>query len=243
VKRLGQFSVIGVAALAVWLALPSADERASVGREPSKGDARRGVGEAPRVEARIPAPTPARSEVLPTESADPSRDGPGRVDTRAASERGAAKQRVASAESRAAAGTVPRRDESALVDSRGGTVGDTQERFEEDAPEPVRRSVRSQRRGVSAPGAAPGDPVVGQEVSDVAVTSEPLDGAGEGALDPVLEQEMLLDELARASLPEDASEADMRRQRELARSLLSAPDETTLEFIRQHVVDTGVTQP
>jgi hypothetical protein len=35
----------------------------------------------------------------------------------------------------------------------------------------------------------------------------------------------------------------MRRQRELARSLLSAPDETTLEFIRQHVVDTGVTQP
>ncbi len=53
-KRLGQISVIGVAALAIWLALPSAEEPASVGREPSRSDARNAAVHAPTPDAGRP---------------------------------------------------------------------------------------------------------------------------------------------------------------------------------------------
>lgn len=244
-KRLGQISVIGIAGLAVWLALPGAEERAPVGRAPSRSDAPDAPvdAQADRPANEVGSPVPALPGGAPAVPAGASREKPGRGEARAAREKRAAARRRDERRSGVVVGAAPRRDDPAWGDPPDRSYRDTEERPEAEAREREQRTGRSQRRGASVPDPAPVDPLVGQEVSDGSGTADEFGPTGDEALDPSLEEDIILDELVRASLPEDASEEDVRRQRELAESLRSAPDEATRQYILQRAKEANDALP
>ncbi len=247
-RRLGQISVIGLAALAVWLAMPGADEPASVLREPSRSDARNAGLEA--AEARSPTATTARLEGDPGVAAGPPRTTPGRGESRTARQAGSAEGRIDERSYGAARGAAAPRDDLALVaprerarsdlawvDPPERARSDTEQRFEVEALEPVRRATPHHRQDPSLPDSAPLDPHVERDAPEVSSAPEPFDTTGEEEWNRSLEQELLLDELARGSLPEDASPAEVRRRREMARTLLSAEGTEARERILQRIAD------
>jgi hypothetical protein len=225
VRRLGQISVIGLAALAIWLAMPGADEPFSSGQGPSVSAAPSAAVEAPAAESRSAGAKTARLDEDPAVPAGASSETLGPGEARAASQDEAADGPVDDSAYPVALDVAVRRGNRFSVDPPERRRRDTRERSETEAPESERRAAWIQNQGGNAPDPAPVDSFVAPEVpqgseapEDLgAAPDEAFEAAGDEALEPMVDEETLLDWLARGSLPDDATEADVRRQRHQAR--------------------------
>lgn len=237
-KRLAQISIVSLAALAVWLASPRSDgpsrDPGAAAREPARpapGEA--GTGSPGRV--LPPATSPFAG---PVES---SAGGDGRGG--AADARGeAAADASGLAEARALQARVGRLLQEAGAPASAGRAG-------------------GGRPGGAAAGAGEPPPTPALAVSGVPASepagtaAPPADEGADGALPPgqraepreqvrarIDEEQELLEQLARQSAGEGASEREIRDRSDLIRTLLSAEDAETRERVLQRAArgsDTG----
>ena len=230
-KRLGQISVLVLAALAVWLVLPGADEPA-----PRGGEASRPEGERPALESAALEARSAAAPVVPlvSDAAAPA-DSP-----RAASEGNpsrAANPAVTAALADADVRLVEPNASLAFEDMREPEVRYTAERSAYPDYERRRHVARIHRRDLPAPDPIRVEQQVEREVPEGSVAPEYLEEARADARARITEEQLIVDQLARQSLGENASEHEVRARRGIGMTLLAGEDPETRERIMQRAAD------
>ena len=224
VKRFALLSVLALAALAIWLAHPAGEEPASPAWEPSRSDAGN---------ARVPM----RAPVAADRSAAPMVARPQRIappsEASAHRETGAASEPLAAL--RASGGTLP-----------GGANDAAPRPARAPAAVPRERASRApilHRTDRPAPDLVQLEQLVELAVPEGSVPPEQLDEARQGARARTLEEQLVLEQLARDSIGENPSEKEVRDRRDLGRTLLSAEAPETQERIMRRAAERIDAQP
>lgn len=239
-KRLGQLSVLVLAALAVWLVLPGSDEPASPGTTESRPAAERYPPESAGGEASRAATPVGTTALLQSDRALPG-DRPDRTPERDASRSADPLASAAGAEPRVRV-AVPEADQ-ASGDASEAADDFAGERTESASYRREPHVARIQRQDLSAPDSVMVEQIVEREVPEGSVPPEHLEEARADARARIVEEQLLLDQLARQSAGDGASETELRNRRDLGKTLLSAEDPETRERILQRAADQIDAQP
>ena len=133
--------------------------------------------------------------------------------------------------------------EVARAGSRSAASGERGERFEADAVASEPRVSRISRTDRPVPDAAQVEQLVEREVPDGSLPPEQLAEARQEVRERLVEEQVLLDQLARESAGEGASEQEIRDRRNLAQTLLSGQDQETRDRVMQRAADQVNAQP
>jgi hypothetical protein len=229
-----------LAALAVWLVLPGSDEPASRGTTASRPAAERHPLESAGGDASRAATPAAATALLQPDRALPG-DRPDRAPEGDVSRRADPSQSAAGGEPRGRP-AVPEADRVS-GDAYEPTNDFAVERTESASYRREPHIARIRRQDLSAPDSVMVEQLVEREVPEGSVPPEHLEEARADARARIVEEQLILDQLARQSAGEGASELELRNRRDLGKTLLSAEDPETRERILQRAADQIDAQP